>query len=80
MIRSRRHNKKYNTMSIIQEKVQRGEIRDFVFDGDVLKSENRLCVPQMTKLKEKILKETQNTPYTVHLGSTKMFQDIRSNF
>ena len=49
-------------MSIIQEKVQRGEIRDFVFDGDVLKSENRLCVPQMTKLKEKILKEAQNTP------------------
>ena len=67
-------------MSIIQEKVQRGEIRNFGFDGDALKSENRLCVPQMTKLKEKILKEAQNTPYTVHLGSTKIYQDIRSNF
>jgi len=32
-------------MRIIGEKVQIGEIRDFIIDDDVLKLGHRLCVP-----------------------------------
>ena len=68
--------KKDDTMRIIQEKVQRGEASDFVIDSDVLKLGHSLCAPQMTKLKVRILKEAHCTPYTVHPGSTKMYQNL----
>jgi len=44
-------------MSIIREKVQRGEVRDFVIDGDVLKLGHRLCVPQVTNSRRKFWKK-----------------------
>ena len=39
---------------------------------------NRLCVPDNPELKKKILKEAHSTPYTAHLGSTKMYQDLKT--
>ena len=40
-------------MRMIKEKVQKGEIKGFIIDGDVLKLGQRLCVPQITELQEK---------------------------
>ena len=41
---------------------------------------SRLCVPDNSELKKKIMKEAHSTPYTVHPGSTKMYQDLKSTF
>ena len=52
IVESKRHNRKMK-MRMIKEKVQKGEIKGFIIDGDVLKLGQRLCVPQIIELKEK---------------------------
>jgi hypothetical protein len=37
----------------------------------------RLCVPQKSEVKMDILREAHRTPYMVHMGETKMYQDMR---
>jgi hypothetical protein len=39
-----------------------------------------LCAPQKSKVKMDILREAHSTPYTVHPGETKMYQDMRQSF
>jgi hypothetical protein len=39
----------------------------------------RLCVPQKSEVKMDILKEAHRTPYMVHPGETKMYQDMRQS-
>lgn len=39
-----------------------------------------LCVPNVIELKEEILRETHSSGYSVHLGNTKMYQDLRQCF
>jgi len=60
----------------ILEKVQGRKIQGFTYDEGVLNFGHRICVPQDTRLKEEILSETHHTPYTVHPGVTKMYQDL----
>ena len=67
-------------MKKIREKVQKGELQEFNIKDDMLRFERRLSVPEIAKIKEKILKEANSTPYTAHPGSTKMYQDLRNNF
>ena len=44
-------------------------------DG-VLRFGNRLSVPNDFILKKEIMEEAHRTPYSMHLGSTKMYHDI----
>jgi len=37
-------------------------------------------VPKVAEIKKEIIKEAHCTPYTIHPGSTKMYQDLRYNF
>jgi hypothetical protein len=37
-------------------------------------------VPDIPKIKELILKEAHETPYSIHLGSTKMYMDLKELF
>jgi hypothetical protein len=39
----------------------------------VLWYNGRLCVPNIGELKQLILKESHDTPYSIHLGGTKMY-------
>ena len=48
-------------------------------DG-VLRFVNRLCVPNDFALKKEIMEEAHRTPYSVHLGSTKMYRDIQETY
>src|SRR5262249_51082751 len=36
-----------------------------------------LCVPDVNELRQKILNEAHNAPYSVHPGATKMYHDVR---
>jgi hypothetical protein len=68
----------------IQEEVRRiTEGRQSVFhlgEFDSLWFEKRICVPDDEKIKEIILKEAHETPYSIHLGSTKMYMDLKEIF
>ena len=37
---------------------------------------NRICVPDIDSLRETILKEAHDSVYSIHPGSTKMYQDL----
>ncbi|KAG8099433.1 hypothetical protein GUJ93_ZPchr0013g37455 [Zizania palustris] len=41
---------------------------------------NRLCVPDKPELKTIILKEAHDTLYSIHPGSTKMYQDLKEKY
>ena len=49
-------------------------------DRGVVFFENRLVVPKNQHLRQLILKEANESPLTIHPGSTKMYQDLRQRF
>ena len=42
--------------------------------------QDRLCVPDVTKIRDVILREAHEIPYSIHLGSTKMYMDLKELF
>ena len=48
-------------------------------DG-ILQFKGRLCIPNDAQLKEQLLSEAHTTPYSVHPGVTKMYQDLKERF
>jgi hypothetical protein len=42
--------------------------------------QGRICVPNIPEIKEIILKEAHQTPYSIHPGSTKMYMDLKKIF
>ena len=42
-----------------------------------LRYRGRVAVPQLTDLREEILREFYFSRFAVHLGSTKMYHDLR---
>jgi hypothetical protein len=41
---------------------------------------NRICVLEIDGLHETILKESHDSDYSIHLGSTKMYQDLKQKY
>ena len=68
----------------LQEMVQlvsTGDKTDYAIDesrGLLYKS--RLCVPNVMDLRKKILYESHNTIFTMHLGGNKMYQDMKQYY
>ncbi|XP_071923145.1 uncharacterized protein [Coffea arabica] len=61
------------------EKVKKGELPDFNLGPDgILRFRNRVIVSRDEELKREILEESHRSRYTVHLGSGKMYQDLKS--
>ncbi|GMP59602.1 hypothetical protein CsSME_00022824 [Camellia sinensis var. sinensis] len=52
----------------------------FKFENNVLKFQERLCVPNDSELKRRVLQEGHNSKFSIHLGNTKMYQDLKLNF
>jgi hypothetical protein len=42
--------------------------------------QKRICVPDVTEIKELILREAHETPYSIHPGSTKMYMNLKELF
>src|SRR5262249_34145160 len=60
--------------------VQEGRVTDFsIMDGG-LKCGNRLCVPDIDGLRQRIMHEAHFAPYSVHPGTTKMYHDVKSMY
>ena len=63
-------------------KIMNGDIGEYFWitqDG-VLTLKGRLCVPNVEDLKRLIMEETHCSTYTMHSGSTKMYQTIKENY
>nr|AAO19383.1 putative polyprotein [Oryza sativa Japonica Group]ABF98353.1 retrotransposon protein, putative, Ty3-gypsy subclass [Oryza sativa Japonica Group] len=65
----------------IKKNMRRGKAIGFLEDeqGTVWLGE-RICVPDNKDLKDAILKEAHDTLYSIHPGSTKMYQDLTEGF
>jgi hypothetical protein len=67
----------------IKRRIQEGDPKVVCFHEDVegtLWFKDRLVVPKKEVLKRKILDEAHTSRYSIHLGSTKMYHDIRQQF
>ncbi|XP_050885357.1 uncharacterized protein LOC127090466 [Lathyrus oleraceus] len=57
------------------------EDEDFrVDENDVLKFQNKLCVPDVPELKRMILEESHRSNLSIHPRATKMYQDLKKMF
>jgi hypothetical protein len=65
----------------VHKRIEVGRPQEFTMeeDGTIFFS-GHLCVPQKSKVKMDILREAHRTPYMVHPGETKMYQDMRQSF
>jgi hypothetical protein len=71
----------------LEAKIQKGQlIKDnktiaFLEDSrGTLWLEKRICVPNLKHLKELILRETHDSTYSIHPGSTKMYKDLKTQY
>jgi hypothetical protein len=65
----------------VRKRIEAGKPRQFTMEEDrTIFFRGRLCVPQKSEVKMDILREAHRTPYMVHPGETKMYQDMRQSF
>ncbi|XP_048228301.1 uncharacterized protein LOC125369566 [Ricinus communis] len=65
----------------LQKKVQDGKTSELIERDDgmwVMKT--RVYVPNVAALKQKILWEAHNSPYSMHPGSTKMYNNLKPHY
>ena len=70
-------------IKIIKEKLSQGEAKYKCFRVDhkgVLWFEFRLVVPKNHQLRKQIFDEAHLSKFSIHPGSTKMYQDPKQNF
>ena len=70
-------------VGIIKQKVLEGEQKYKCFRVDhkgILWFESRLVVPKNQELRKQILDEAHLSKFSIHPGSTKMYQDLWQNF
>ena len=65
----------------IRDSVEAGVQSEFkIHDDGSLRFKNRICIPNDSVLKQKILQKAHQTGYTVHLGGTKMYRDLKEMY
>ena len=70
-------------IKIIKQKLAQGEEKYKCFHMDhkgVLWFDNRIVVPKDHQLRRQILDEAHLLKFSIHPGSTKMYQDLRQNY
>ena len=65
----------------IKENMKAGKAEEFSEDArGIIRYRNRFVVPSDPQLRELILKEAHNSKFSIHPGSTKMYQDLKKTF
>lgn len=53
-------------------------VSDFTMELDgVLQDIRHVCIPRVNTLRKEILYEAHKSTYIIHLGATKMYQDLK---
>jgi hypothetical protein len=61
--------------------IMEGRSPDFIEDEQgTIWIKNWICVPDINSLRETILKEAHDSVYSIHPGSTKMYQDLKQKY
>ena len=65
----------------IRQELLEGKQEEFSLskDGTML-FKGRICVPNQEELKMQLLKEAHQAPYSMHPGTTKMYQDLKQRY
>jgi hypothetical protein len=65
----------------IRDTMERGKAPDFTEDDQgTIWFKNRIFVPDVGDLRKTILREAHDLAYSVHPGSTKMYQDLKQRY
>jgi hypothetical protein len=65
----------------IRETMEKGKATDFTEDDQgIIWFRNRICVPDVGDLRKTILREAHDSTYSIHPGSTKMYQDLKQRY
>jgi hypothetical protein len=65
----------------IKDMITEGRVPEFTEDEQgTVWFKDRICVPDIESLCETILKEAHDSDYSIHPGSTKMYQDLKRKF
>jgi hypothetical protein len=69
---------------LIQERRElmvQGKATDFKVGPDnILRCNERICVPNVVEIRRRILDEAHKSKLSIHPGMTKMYQDLKQNF
>jgi hypothetical protein len=49
-------------------------------DQEVVWYKGRICVSDAKEIREMILREAHESAYSIHLGTTKMYEDLKSSY
>ena len=61
--------------------MSKGKAKGFREDEhDTLWFEDRIYVPNDPKIRKLILQEAHDSPYSIHVGNTKMYLDLKESF
>jgi hypothetical protein len=61
--------------------IDSGKVPNFTRgDQGTISFRNRICVPEIDHIRETILKEAHDPAYSIHPGSTKMYQDLKQKY
>jgi hypothetical protein len=64
-----------------KEQIKEDKALEFSVDEKgTLWYKKRLCVPKVKEIRELILREAHDSAYSIHLGSTKMYHDLKSRY
>ena len=64
-------------LDIVSQAEQIPQSEFTVSDDGLLRFQGRICVPSDDTLRQRILKESHYSRFTLHPGSTKMYHDLR---
>ena len=68
-------------LQAVRNRIEAGRPREFSMEeDDTIFLRGRLCVPQKAAVKMEISREDHRSPYTVHPGERKMYQDLKQSF
>jgi hypothetical protein len=62
----------------IKDLITEGRVPEFTEDEQgAIWFKDKICVPEIESLRETILKKAHDLDYSIHPGSTKMYQDLK---
>jgi hypothetical protein len=65
----------------IKAQISLGKALDFIEDDQgTVWFKKRICVPDIEHLRQLILREAHDSSYSIHPGSTKMYQDLKEKY
>jgi hypothetical protein len=68
-------------IQVIKDLITKGRGPEFTEDEQgTVWFKDRICVPEIDNLCETILKEAHDSDYSIHPGSTKMYQDLKQKY